>query len=154
MPSSSLCFRCFLICRMDGIFDGRNKKTQENKYPRIMTGSAAAAAAQANNSIGHQLAGLVQSQTCPSTQQQQQQQQTSQQQQRSAAATTAINGLGTSAAAAAAAAGLEALANAYTAGIQQFTTGAPHTETGHFKQTKLIISLHCTITRAFQPSSS
>ncbi|EFX71524.1 hypothetical protein DAPPUDRAFT_227924 [Daphnia pulex] len=48
----------------------------------------------------------------------------------SAAAATAtsagINGLGTSAAAAAAAAAanLEALANAYTAGIQQFTTGA------------------------------
>ncbi len=101
------------------------------------TGSAAAA--QANNSIGHQLASLVQSQTCPSTQQQQQQQQqTSQQQQRGAAATTAINGLGSSAAAAAAAAGLEALANAYTAGIQQFTTGAPHTETGHFRKKRKI----------------
>lgn len=42
----------------------------------------------------------------------------------SAPPSTGINGLGTSAnAAVAAAASLEALANAYTAGIQQFTTG-------------------------------
>ncbi|XP_046636675.1 CUGBP Elav-like family member 1 isoform X2 [Daphnia pulicaria] len=101
----------------------------------------------ASNSLGHQLVAAGPTATAAATQpshsNSQQQQQHHQHHQSlvnnrgtagtaAATATSAgINGLGTSAAAAAAAAAnLEALANAYTAGIQQFTTAFPNFTSG------------------------
>jgi hypothetical protein len=110
------------------------QKQPTHLTPKLIGGSA-------SNSLGHQLVAAGPTATAAATQpshsNSQQQQQHHQHHQSlvnnrgtagtaAATATSAgINGLGTSAAAAAAAAAnLEALANAYTAGIQQFTTGA------------------------------
>ena len=109
-------------------------KQPTHLQPKLIGGSA-------SNSLGHQLVAAGTTATAaaaPSHSNSQQQQQhhhhhhhhQSLVNNRGTAGTAAtatsagINGLGTSAAAAAAAANLEALANAYTAGIQQFTTGA------------------------------
>ncbi|XP_057367766.1 CUGBP Elav-like family member 1 isoform X1 [Daphnia carinata] len=80
----------------------------------------------ANNSMTHLAAAT--SGTAPAHSNSQQQQNLINNRSASSAATsTGINGLGTSAnAAVAAAASLEALATAYTAGIQQFTTAFPN----------------------------